>query len=240
MGVYKILREDIGELSINAMYDRCLVALYSINHSDTDAAMYDSTIHDEQIEKKNIESKMHEALQNGEFRVYVQPKYRTGNAKLAAGEALIRWIDPEKGMIPPIKFIPVFEQNRFVHDIDLYVMEVVSRFIRMRLNDGLPVVPISLNISPVEITMPNFKDAYIDIKEKYNIPDGLIELEFTEGIFFENEFHKSRSDRINCQLSIINCQFLSNLKNITHAQKDCNGFGENLRKNITFYELTCA
>ena len=187
MGVYKILREDIGELSINAMYDRCLVALYSINHSDTDAAMYDSTIHDEQIEKKNIESKMHEALQNGEFRVYVQPKYRTGNAKLAAGEALIRWIDPEKGMIPPIKFIPVFEQNRFVHDIDLYVMEVVSRFIRMRLNDGLPVVPISLNISPVEITMPNFKDAYIDIKEKYNIPDGLIELEFTEGIFFENE-----------------------------------------------------
>ncbi len=187
MGVYKILREDIENLSINAMYDRCLVALYSIDHSDTDAAMYDIAIHDEQIEKKNIESKMHEALQNGEFRVFVQPKYRTGNAKLAAGEALIRWIDPEKGMIPPIKFIPVFEQNRFVHDIDLYVMEVVSRFIRMRLNDGLPVVPISLNISPVEITMPNFKEAYIDIKKKYNIPDGLIELEFTEGIFFENE-----------------------------------------------------
>lgn len=187
MGVYKILPEDIKELSINAMYDRCLVALYSISHSDTDAAMYDSAIHDEQIEKKNIESKMHEALQNGEFRVYVQPKYRTGNAKLAAGEALIRWIDPDKGMIPPIKFIPIFEQNRFVHDIDLYVMEVVSRFIRMRLNDGLPVVPISLNISPVEITMPNFKEAYIDIKDKYNIPDGLIELEFTEGVFFENE-----------------------------------------------------
>ncbi len=187
MGVYKIRREDIEELSINAMYDRCLVALYSIAHSDTDAAMYDSAIHDEQIEKKNIESKMHEALQNGEFRVFVQPKYRTNNAKLAAGEALIRWVDPEKGMIPPIKFIPVFEQNRFVHDIDLYVMEVVSRFIRMRLNDGLPVVPISLNISPVEITMPNFKEAYIDIKRKYNIPDGLIELEFTEGIFFENE-----------------------------------------------------
>ncbi len=187
MGVYQILPEDIKELSINAMHDRCLVALYSIDHSDTDAAMYDSTIHNEQIEKKNIESKMHEALQNGEFRVFVQPKYRTGNAKLAAGEALIRWVDPEKGMIPPIKFIPVFEQNRFVHDIDLYVMEVISRFIRMRLNDGLPVVPISLNISPVEMSMPNFKNAYIDIKEKYNIPDGLIELEFTEGIFFENE-----------------------------------------------------
>ncbi len=187
MGIYKIQPEDIETLSINAMYDRCLVALYSIEHSDTGIAVYDAAIYNEQVEKKNIESKMHKALQNGEFRVYVQPKYRTANGKLAAGEALIRWVDPEKGLIPPVKFIPLFEQNRFVHDVDLYVMEVVARFQRMRLNEGLPVVPISLNISPVEITMPNFKESYISIKEKYDIPDKLIELEFTEGIFFEDE-----------------------------------------------------
>ena len=187
MGIYKIQPNDIEELSLNAMYDRCLIALYSIEHSDTGIAVYDSSIYNEQLEKKNIESRMHEALQNGEFRVYVQPKYRTSNGKLAAGEALIRWVDPEKGLIPPVKFIPLFEQNRFVHDVDLYVMEVVARFLRMRLNEGLPVVPISLNISPVEITMPNFKESYISIKDKYDIPDKLIELEFTEGIFFDDE-----------------------------------------------------
>ncbi len=187
MGVYKIMPGDVDKMSINALYDRCLVALYSIEHVDTGIAIYDASIHNEQIAKKDIESKMHQALQNGEFRVYVQPKYRTSNGRLAAGEALIRWVDPEKGIVPPIKFIPLFEQNRFVHDVDLYVMEVVARFLRMRLNDGLPVVPISLNISPVEITLPGFRNSYIAIKEKYDIPDKLIELEFTEGIFFENE-----------------------------------------------------
>lgn len=188
LGIYEILPEDVnGDLSINALYDRCLVALYSIEHVDTGVAVYDISIHNEQIEKKNIESKMHQALKDGEFRVYVQPKYRTSNGLLAAGEALVRWVDPEKGIVPPIKFIPLFEQNRFVHDIDLYVMEVIARFQRMRLNEGLPVVPISLNISPVEFTMPGFRNSYIDIKDKYDIPDKLIELEFTEGIFFDNE-----------------------------------------------------
>ncbi len=188
IGIYEILPEDIADdFSINALYDRCLVALYSIEHLDTGVAVYDISIHNEQIEKKNIESKMHQALKDGEFRVYVQPKYRTSNGLLAAGEALIRWVDPEKGIVPPIKFIPLFEQNRFVHDVDLYVMEVIARFQRMRLNEGLPVVPISLNISPVEFTMPGFRESYINIKDKYDIPDKLIELEFTEGIFFDNE-----------------------------------------------------
>ena len=187
MGVYPIPASERGELSINAFYDRCLIALYTINHTDTGVAVYDASIYNEQIERKEIEGRMHQALKDGEFRVYVQPKYRTNNAKLAAGEALIRWVDPNKGIIPPIKFIPLFEQNRFVHDVDLFVMEVVCRFQRMRLNEGLPVVPISLNISPVEFTMPGFCDAYINIKKKYDIPDKLIELEFTEGIFFENE-----------------------------------------------------
>ena len=187
MGIYKVQKGDIERMSVNAMYDRSLVALYAIEHVDTGVAVYNAEIHNEQIAKKDIESRMHQALKDGEFRVYVQPKYRTSNGKLAAGEALIRWVDPKEGIVPPIKFIPLFEQNRFVHDIDLYVMEVVARFLRMRLNEGLPVVPISLNISPVEITMPGFRESYISIKEKYDIPDKLIELEFTEGIFFENE-----------------------------------------------------
>ena len=187
MGFYEIKPEDINDLSVNALYDRCLMALLTIEHTDSGVALYDESIYNEQLERKDIESRMHQALKDGEFRVYVQPKYRTNNGKLAAGEALIRWVDPNKGIVPPIKFIPLFEQNRFVHDIDLYVMEVISRFQRMRLNEGLPVVPISLNISPVEITMPGFRDSYISIKEKYDIPDKLIELEFTEGIFFDNE-----------------------------------------------------
>lgn len=184
-GVYII--EPGSNLNLNAMFDRTILALKSINRSDTCIAIYDEGLRTEQLEIKEIERKMETALKNGEFHVYVQPKYKTSDRTLVAGEALIRWHDPEKGVISPIEFIPLFEKNRFVYNIDRYVLEVVCRFLRMRINENKEIVPISLNVSPVEIMIPNFTKSYISIKDKYDIPDGLIELEFTEGVFFENQ-----------------------------------------------------
>lgn len=185
VGAYLIGPDN--ELKINAMFDRAIIALESIPHQDSGYAIYDDELRVNQLEKKFIEQKMDAALKNGEFHVYIQPKYKTSDRTLAAGEALIRWHDPEKGIIPPIKFIPLFEKNRFIFNLDRYVLEVVCRFIRERLDSDNNIVPISLNVSPVEILMPNFTESYISIKQKYNIPDGIIELEFTEGVFFENQ-----------------------------------------------------
>lgn len=185
VGAYKIEKDNT--LNINEMFDRAIIALETINHSNTSLAVYDETLRTNQLEKKNIEQKMESALNNGEFHVYIQPKYKASNKTLTAGEALIRWVDPEKGIIPPSEFIPIFEKNRFIFNLDRYVLEVVCRFIRQRIDDGNEVVPISLNVSPVEILMPHFTQAYISIKDKYNIPDKIIELEFTEGVFFENQ-----------------------------------------------------
>lgn len=184
-GVYII--EPSSKLNLNAMFDRAIIALKSINRSDTCIAIYDEGLRTEQIENKEIEQKMENALKNGEFHVYVQPKYKTSDRTLVAGEALIRWHDPEKGVVSPMEFIPLFEKNRFIYNIDRYVLEVVCRFLRMRINENKEIVPISLNVSPIEIMIPNFTQSYISIKDKYNIPEGLIELEFTEGVFFENQ-----------------------------------------------------
>jgi len=184
-GVYII--EPNSNLKLNAMFDRAIIALKSINRSDTCVAIYDDELRTDQLEKKDIEQKMEKALSDGEFHVYIQPKYKTSDRTLASGEALIRWHDPVKGVISPVQFIPLFEKNRFIYNIDRYVLEVVCRFLRMRINENKEIVPISLNVSPVEILIPNFTQSYISIKDKYDIPDGIIELEFTEGVFFENQ-----------------------------------------------------
>lgn len=186
-GVFVI--DGSSDLNINAMMDRAIIALKSIDRSDTSLAVYDDELITDQLEKQEIEQKMDKALMNGEFHVYVQPKYKTSDRTLVAGEALIRWHDPEKGLIPPIQFIPLFEANRFIYNIDRYVLEVVCRFLRRRINENKDIVPISLNVSPVEIMIPGFIESYTSIKNKYEIPDGYIELEFTEGVFFENQVY---------------------------------------------------
>lgn len=186
VGIF-ITDENSKGLSINAMLDRAVIALESIKHSDSNFAIYDEALRTDHLKRNNIEQRMETALHNGEFHVYIQPKYKTSDRTLAAGEALIRWHDPYSGIVPPIQFIPIFEKNRFIFQLDRYVLEVVCRFLRMRINEGQDIVPISCNVSPVEIMIPNFTQAYIDIKNKYEIPNGIIELEFTEGVFFENQ-----------------------------------------------------
>lgn len=96
--------------------------------------------------KLNIEKKMKAALKNGEFVMYLQPKYSISNTRIIGAEALVRWIDPEKGIVPPDSFIPVFEKNGFVVKIDEYIWECACKQIRKWMDHGLPPIPISVNV----------------------------------------------------------------------------------------------
>lgn len=89
-------------------------------------------------------------------------------------------------MVSPGEFIPVFEQNQFILQLDEYIFTRVCESLKNRLERGLPVVTISVNVSRVHVRQENFVSIYQGIKERYRIPDGLIELELTESIFLEN------------------------------------------------------
>ena len=101
---------------------------------------------------------------------------------MLGGEALVRWNRPGQGIVNPGDFIPLFEENGFIVKLDEFMFECVCRMLRERLDAGLPVVPISVNV----LHRPSFVPTYVRIKNAYRIPDDLAELELTENMVLED------------------------------------------------------
>ena len=127
---------------------------------------------------------MEQALKNGEFVPYLQPKYELTHETIAGAEALVRWVSPEEGMIFPGEFIPLFEKNGFIVELDLYMFEQVCKMIESWNEKGYRIIPVSVNMSRGHFLVPNFFDRYKEILERYNVPKGSIEIELTESLFF--------------------------------------------------------
>ena len=136
--------------------------------------------------EKELENRMREALDAGEFEVYLQPKLSLESGKVAGAEALVRWNDPEKGLIPPNDFIPLFEKNGFVVDLDRYVFERVCLLIDSWRAAGVDPVVVSVNMSRAHLTDPRFLERYEEIRARHGVPASLIEIELTETLVFEN------------------------------------------------------
>lgn len=130
--------------------------------------------------RKDIEDRMYYALEHGEFVMYLQPKYSIKNEEIVGAEALTRWIHPEKGLISPAEFIPVFEQNGFIVKLDEYMWEQACKAIRSWIDAGVKPVPISINISRVHLENDKFIHTLDRLVEKYNISKDYLETEITE------------------------------------------------------------
>lgn len=133
-----------------------------------------------------ITNTMEMALAHNEFKVYLQPKVSLSDGKMVGAEALIRWIKPDGSIMPPDKFIPLFERNGFVVNLDFFVYEEVCKMFDKWITAGIHVVPISVNVSRVHLYDENFVDEFTKLIDSYMIPHELIELELTESIFLDN------------------------------------------------------
>lgn len=142
----------------------------------------------EQKMRKEMEivTSMEKALQDREFVVYLQPKFELKTDRMVGAEALVRWVKQDKSSVKPGEFIPVFEKNGFVVNVDFFVYEEVCRYIRRWLNEGKPVVPISINVSRLHLNDEFFFDNLLSLVERYHIPPQLLELELTESVFLNN------------------------------------------------------
>lgn len=138
------------------------------------------------IREKEIDNHMEVALENGEFSVYLQPKISLKDNCVAGAEALVRWIDPVKGIIPPNDFVPVFEKNGFIVKIDLFVFEQVCKTLERWKEEGKKIIPISVNLSRAHLNHPDFLEPFLDIFRKFDLSPSLIEIELTETFAFEN------------------------------------------------------
>lgn len=192
------------------------------------------------LKEKHIENKMENALFNKEFVVFLQPKYAISTNSIVGAEALIRWNDPEKGMIPPNEFIPLFEKNGFILRLDLFVFDQVCDTIRRWLDQGLEPVTISVNLSRAYLEDLSLLDYFTEIINKHQIPPQYIEMELTETIFLENmhmlkkfinEIHKIG---FTCSLDDFGSGYssLNVLKNIpVDVLKLDKGFFDNIEEN---------
>lgn len=175
------------ELNISIMCDRANMALKSVKGNYMQhCAFYDSAMHDKMLQEQKITQTMGKALKNREFIVYYQPKHSLDDEGIIGAEALVRWNSPESGLISPGVFIPVFEENGFIMKLDYYVWEETCKFIRRRLDEGKKVLPVSVNVSRVNIYNPQLCTILDKLVRKYHFSHELLDLEVTESAYTEN------------------------------------------------------
>lgn len=190
-GVYYVTDNtiDVSVMIDNANTARRLGKNASLTHRITE---FTKQMSDESEMKKTITLSMNKAIENNEFEVYFQPKFRFSDSIVMGAEALIRWNNPEKGFLSPGSFIPLFEHNGFIQKIDLYVFEKVCAFLDSWNHSGPDgkcpqPITISFNLSRFHLYNPNLIKDLTSIKRNYHIEPCQIEVELTESIMFDNK-----------------------------------------------------
>lgn len=179
----KVNQHDSKELNIGLMQDRAAAALAQVkNLHGNHLAFYDHTLLERAQHKNHIEQHMHAALRNREFIAYLQPKYDLHAEQIVSAEALVRWQRPDGSLVPPGDFIPIFEQNGFITQLDLYIFEEVCRTQRRWLDEGLPIVPISVNQSRLLFYQKNYLETVHGLVSKYDLDPKYIIIEVTESL----------------------------------------------------------
>ncbi|MEG2959445.1 MAG: EAL domain-containing protein, partial [Oscillospiraceae bacterium] len=154
--------------------------------NESEIAIYDGEMQRKIDRDAELEKAMPGALENGEFKLYIQPKYDLLTEKIVGGEALVRWVQPDGTIIMPNDFIPLFEQSSAIYHMDLSMLEQLCAFQREQLDRGSPVVPVSINQSRRYMYSPNYVETILGKLAMQNVPAGLIELEITENLVYTN------------------------------------------------------
>ena len=143
---------------------------------------YDEELHRTEELENYIETHMHQALQDGEFKLFLQPKMDLEKGGIGGAEALVRWQTADGRFLNPGQFIPLFERNGFCTQLDMYMVESVCRQIREWLDQGICPVPVSVNQSRLLFYETDYITKLCSLAEKYNIPPAMITLEILEGL----------------------------------------------------------
>ena len=184
MGIYTPI--DV-ELPIVICCDRAFLSISRIKGKyGKDYAFFEDELQSQLLNEQRITETMERALEECQFQVFYQPKHETISGNIAGAEALVRWNHPEYGFMSPGQFIPLFERNGFIVKLDCFVLEQVCKDIQRWKQDGLPLVPISVNVSRRDFIESGCIDKQYQIIEKYNIDHSLLHMEVTESLYSEN------------------------------------------------------
>lgn len=184
MGVYSPID---CELSLVICCDRAFLSINGIKGKyGKDIAFFENDLQNRLLNEQRIIETMERALEEKQFQVFYQPKHETVSGHIAGAEALVRWNHPEYGFMAPGQFIPLFERNGFITKLDCFVVEQVCRDIVRWKQDGLPLVPISINVSRRDFLESGTIYKQLATIEANQIDHNLIHIEVTESLYSEN------------------------------------------------------
>ncbi len=184
MGVYAPIDVD---LPLVICCDRAFLSISGIKGKyGKDLAFFEDALQNQLLNEQRIIETMERALEESQFQVFYQPKHETITGHIAGAEALVRWNHPEYGFMSPASFIPLFERNGFITKLDCFVLEQVCKDIKRWEQDGLPLVPISVNVSRRDFMELGCMEKQYQIVDKYQVNHGLLHMEVTESLYSEN------------------------------------------------------
>ena len=166
-GIYKIVDKS---MPIDQMINLAELSKRTIKKdSDVNYAFYTKELDDRLKEDKQMGAEMDYALKHRQFVTFLQPMVNLRNHQIISAEALVRWNHPEKGILSPYAFMPLFETNNFIIKLDHYVWEDACKTIRHWMDNNMNPIPISINISPIHFSHPGFVDKLKSLVNKFRI-----------------------------------------------------------------------
>lgn len=172
---------EARDCDISVACDRARYACNSIKkHYECDFREYDADMEQDFSMKQYIVNNVDLALDRGDIKVYYQPVVWAKNRKLCGYEALAKWEDEKYGFISPGIFIPILEEYRQVHKLDMIVVDTVCKDLRMLMDRNLPTVPVSLNFSRLDFELTDVVEILESCVNQYDIPRDYIHVEVTE------------------------------------------------------------
>lgn len=178
MGVYPI--DSNEEITIDAQAKAMFTNRRAKNDFKERIAIFCPAEYEREVAFHRTLTEFQYALSNGRITYYLQPQVDMETGKIIGAEALTRWIDKDGSLISPATFIPALEESGFVVTLDKYIWQGVAIWLRERLDRGLRVVPVSLNVSRVDILACDVAEHMGALAAQYNLPPELMRIEITE------------------------------------------------------------
>lgn len=178
MGVYPI--DSNEEITIDAQAKAMFTNRRAKNDFKERIAVFRPEEYEHEVAFHHTLTEFQYALSNGRITYYLQPQVDMETGEIIGAEALTRWIDKDGSLISPATFIPALEESGFVVTLDKYIWQGVASWLRERINRGLRLVPVSLNVSRVDILACDVAEHMGALAAQYNLPPELMRIEITE------------------------------------------------------------
>ncbi len=166
--------------------DQAVMALRSVKkRQGRQVGYFRAEMSDRELRERALLLAAPNAVANGEFILYYQPKCLLTSGKVMGAEVLVRWQHQDR-LVPPGEFIPLFEKSGFITRLDRYVWDRAAGFLARLGKEGLPLLPLSINVSRVDVENMDVCEVLLDIMRRHKLPHHLLQVEITESAYAEH------------------------------------------------------